>query len=397
MDLRNSKLFLILSLSPLLYGDISDLSPLWQEDIKIQKSIDEKSATKQKYSWINPLIASYSYNKNNQFGRWSSTRYFRVALDQPIFKSGGIYFALRYADANEAFSSVVTKIKEQNLIKSLYSSILNLKKIDLNLQILKYRLDSANIDIKRKKEQFNAGIIDSSFLDEAILRRGELESKRLDLLSQKKQFLSEFKSLSDKDYQEISLPTFQAIDRDEFIFKNLELQKLKNQRNSQRELKNMTISSFLPTVSLFGEYANKDDDFVLFKEQEKEYKNYGIKVSMPILDINTKRKIEIEKLKYIKSKIAISQKKKELEDEFKLFDERLRLLKKKISVSKDELHMYQRLLKSTKDALRAGEKTKMDLKNMQNSLMISKLKILVDNLDIQLLYLNFYAKLSDEI
>ena len=159
----------------------------------------------------------------------------------------------------------------------------------------------------------------------------------------------------------------------------------------------MTISSFLPTVSLFGEYANKDDDFVLFKEQEKEYKNYGIKVSMPILDINTKRKIEIEKLKYIKSKIAISQKKKELEDEFKLFDERLRLLKKKISVSKDELHMYQRLLKSTKDALRAGEKTKMDLKNMQNSLMISKLKILVDNLDIQLLYLNFYAKLSDEI
>ena len=397
MDLKNSKLFLILSLSSLLYGDMSDLSSLWQKDINIQKSIDKKSATSQKYSWIKPLIVSYSYTKNNQFGSWSATRYFRVSLDQPIFKSGGIYFAIKYADANEAFSSVVTKIKEQNLIKTLYSTVLNLKKIDLELEILKYQLSSANIDIDRKKEQFDAGVIDSSFLDEAILKKSGLEEKRLELLTQKEQFLSEFKKLSDKDYQAISLPTFKSVTKEEFISKNLELQKLKNQKSSQRELKNMTISSFLPTVSLFGEYSNKDDDFKIFKEQQREFKNYGIKISMPLLDINTKRKIEVEKLKYIKSKIAISQKQRELDEEFKLFEKKLEFLQRKIDVANSDIMMYKRLIKSTKDALRAGEKTKMDLINMQNSYEISRVKKLVGEIDIQLHFLNFYAKLSDEI
>jgi outer membrane protein TolC len=376
---------------------MSDLSSLWQKDINTQKSIDKKSATSQKYSWIKPLIASYSYTKNNQFGSWSATRYFRVALDQPIFKSGGIYFAIKYADANEAFSSVVTKIKEQNLIKSLYSTVLNLKKIDLELKILKYQLSSANIDIDRKKEQFDAGVIDSSFLDEAILKKSGLEEKKLELLSQKEQFLSEFKKLSDKDYRSISLPTFKTVSKKEFISKNLELQKLKKQKKSQRELKNMTISSFLPTISLFGEYSNKDDDFKLFKQQQREYKDYGIKISMPLLDINTKRKIEVEKLKYIKSKIAISQKQRELDEEFKLFDEKLKFLQRKIDVANRDIKMYKRLIKNTKDALRAGEKTKMDLINMQNSYEISKVKKLVDKIDIQLHFLNFYAKLSDEI
>jgi len=397
LDLKNSKLFLILSLSSLLYGDMSDLSSLWQKDINIQKSIDKKSATSQKYSWIKPLIVSYSYTKNNQFGFWSATRYFRVSLDQPIFKSGGIYFAIKYADANEAFSSVVTKIKEQNLIKTLYSTVLNLKKIDLELEILKYQLSSANIDIDRKKEQFDAGVIDSSFLDEAILKKSGLEEKRLELLTQKEQFLSEFKKLSDKDYQAISLPTFKSVTKEEFISKNLELQKLKNQKSSQRELKNMTISSFLPTVSLFGEYSNKDDDFKIFKEQQREFKNYGIKISMPLLDINTKRKIEVEKLKYIKSKIAISQKQRELDEEFKLFEKKLEFLQRKIDVANSDIMMYKRLIKSTKDALRAGEKTKMDLINMQNSYEISRVKKLVGEIDVQLHFLNFYAKLSDEI
>ncbi len=390
-------LIALLALCSISFCDINDLNEYKQKEIEFDKEIDNLNSTNLKYSWIKPIVASYSYSVNDQFGIKNRTRYFRVSLDQPIFKSGGIYFAIKYSNANREFARVATKLKERSLIKSLYESVLNLKKIDLEIKKAKLSIDNAKIDLLRKREQFEAGLIDSSFLDNAILNRSRQKESLIALHDKRSNLLSSFRSLSDKSYKEIELPVFKTILKEEFIDKNLELQKLKKQTNQTRYLKDMTISNYLPTISLFGEYSNKDDSFKIFKQQSKEYKNYGIRVSMPIADINTFRKIEIEKLKYLKSKLAISDKVRALKSEFKSFRERLDHLKSRLEISKKDIDVYRRLLIVTEDGVRAGEKSRLDLKNLQNSYKVSHIQKELIEIDIQLLFVDFYLKMSDEV
>jgi len=391
------KYFTLLATANLLYCDIGDLSLLKQKSLELEKKINQKSSTNQKYSWIKPIIASYSYSKSDQFSIKNRSRYFRISIEQPIFKSGGIYFAIKYSDANREFKEILRSLKEKNLIKKLYKRVIEIQKIDLNIKKSKLEIANANIDIKRKKEQFDAGIIDSSFLDTALLKKDAIKSALVDLKSKKDALLMEFKTLSDKDYKDIKLPTFHEISKDEFIKKNIELQKFKTQSHEARYLKDITISSYLPTISLFGEYSNKDDSYKLFKAQAREYKNYGIRVSMPILDINMLRKIEVDKLKYLKSKIDLLDKQKEVAFDFDLFKRRLTNLKRKLKIAKDSIKSYTKLIENTKDGLKAGEKSRLDLKNLQNSKNISKLDLMIIKKDINLLYLDLFTKMSDEI
>ncbi len=395
--MRRSTAFLLLCLSATLLADKSDLNQLYQQEMEVQAQIDDKASTNLKYSWIKPLVASYSYSKNNQFGFWSSSRFFRVSLDQPIFKSGGIYFAIEYAKANRAFKDVARKLGDQKRIGSLYESLLNLQKVDLELQKLSYDIKSAKIDVKRKEEQFRVGLLDSSFVDRAVLSLSGLEGRKVDLLTQKEQFLSTFRTLSDRPYREISLPHFRTITQKEFIAKNLELQQLQYQKEVQRELKNITISTFLPTVSLFGEYSNRKDDFKIYKQQKNSYKSYGVRISMPLLDINTFRKIEIDKLKYIKAKIDVANKRRALKQYFSLFETKLDLLNTKESILRKELKTYRRLIRVTRDGLRAGEKTKLDLANLKNSTASKRVEMQILDKQRALLYLELYTKMNDEI
>ena len=394
MDLRYLIPFF---LSLTLLADNSSLSELNKDDIELDKQIDDKKSTNLKYSWIKPVVASYSYTINDQFGVKNKTRYFRVSLDQPIFKSGGIYFAIKYSDASREFSNILTNLKEQNLVKKLYESVLNLKKIDLQLKKTALQIKNAKIDIVRKREQFDSGLIDSSFLDQAILNRSKLDQLKLDLVNKKSSLLALFKNLSDADYKSVTLPKFQMVSSDEFVDKNLELQQAKSKKRQAKELKNMTISNYLPTVSLFGEYSNKDDSFKIFKQQSSEYKNYGIRVSMPIADLNMMRNIEIEKLKYIKSKIALTQKRRELENSFELFNNQINTLQNRADIANKDIALYDRLVSVTKDGVRAGDKTKLDLKTLQNSKSISQIEAKIYDRDIQLLFLDLYAKMSDGV
>ncbi len=399
MVLKNLIKFLIVSTLSYnsLFAKVSDLSRLKQKDLELQKEINQKSATNLKYSWIKPIIASYSYSKSDQFGLENKSRYFRISLDQPIFKSGGIYFAIKYSDANREFQEIALKIKQNSLIKELYKSVFNLQKLDLEIKKTKLEIKNANIDIRRKNEQFQAGIIDSSFLDSALLKKSSLTNALLDLKSKKEALMLKFHTLSDKDYKMIKLPRFQEVSKEEFIQKNIELQQSKSKTKESRYLKDITISSYLPTISLFGEYSNKDDSYKIFRQQSKEYKNYGIRISMPIVDLNMLRKIEIDKLKYIQAKVALKDKQKEIEHSYRLFVEQLKLLKRREELAREDSIIYRRLIKKTKDGIKAGEKSKLDLQNLQNSQKIALLKREILQKEIELLYLDLFSKMSDEI
>jgi outer membrane protein TolC len=387
---------LFLGCSYLFALDISPLSKSKQKLLEIEERVSELESEKLKRDWIKPIIASYSYSESDQFSQKNRSRYFRISLDQPIFKSGGIYFAVKYSDASREFADIVTKMKTKGELHALYKTLLELKRVELNIKRVKLSLDSANIDVKRKREQFEASLLDSSFLDNALLKRVKLKRELSNLKSLKKRLLSKFKTMSEADYRVLELPKFRLISKDEFLEKNLELKKAKEESIKSDYLKKMTISSYLPTVSLFGDYSYQKDSFRVFR-QNNEHKSYGIRVSMPIFDINRGRDIEIKKLNYLKSKIEIKEKLKEEISFFEEFKADIDSIEEKISLSKEDLKLYDRLLKSTKEGYLAGEKSVMDVEMMRNSKEISKIEIELLELDKREKFLELFAKYSDEI
>ena len=236
MVLKNYTVSLLLC-SVLLQATDAPLSALKQEQIDIDKQIDAKKSTNLKYDWINPIVASYSYSVSDQYAVENKSRYFRISLDQPIFKSGGIYFAIKYSDASKNFTELATSLKEQNLIKSLYSTVLNLQKSDLQIQKLQLQIANSQMDIVRKREQFESGLLDSSFLDAAILSKSGQQQLLLDSEQRHFTLLQTFKNLSDVEYKTIVLPHFTKVDKEEFIEKNLELQSTKAQKRKRDILK----------------------------------------------------------------------------------------------------------------------------------------------------------------
>ncbi len=395
MGLRNLTASLLLC-SLLLEASDAPLSSLKKEQIAIDKDIDAKKASNLKYDWVKPIVASYTYAVSDQYALENKSRYFRISLDQPIFKSGGIYFAIQYANASKAFAQISTTLKEQNLIKSLYDTVLALQKIDLQIQKLHLQIANAQMDIARKKEQFESGLLDSSFIDNAILSKSIKEQLLLDSQQRRFSLLQAFKNLSDVPYKTITLPHFKMVGKKEFIDKNLALQSAKRQKTQTRYLKNMTISNYLPTFSLFGDYANRKDSFRPFK-QNNESKNYGIRVSMPLLDVNRGRSIEIKKLEYLKSQIALKDKKREIENSFETFKNDITILQKRQKLAYHDSTLYDALVRVARDGLKAGEKTKLDVDTLVNSKSIASLDAEIYAIDIQRKFLELYAKMRDEI
>jgi outer membrane protein TolC len=395
MVLRNSIAFLLLCSLPIAAAE-APLSKLKKEQLEIDKTLDAKRASNLKYDWINPIVASYSYSASDQFAVENKSRYFRISLDQPIFKSGGIYFAIKYSDASKNFAKLTTSLREKSLIKSLYESVLNLQKLDLQMAKLDLEIQNAQIDILRKKEQFESGLIDSSFLDRAILLKSLKEQALLDSKQRHFALLQTFKTLSDIEYKEIKLPTFTLVSQEEFIEKNLQLQKLKAEHRQAKYLKNMTISNYLPTLSLFGEYSNKKDSFRLFK-QNNESKNYGLRVSMPLFDVNRGRNIEIKKLEYLKSKLVLKDQQQEIENSFLRFKKDIEILNQREALAQKDVALYQSLVAVAEDGLRAGEKTQADVETLKNSQSIAKMDAKIYKIEIQEQFVALYAKMSDEI
>ena len=357
----------------------NDILSKTQKDIlKNEKKQNEKSSDILEFDWVNPLNLSYTHTKSDQTSPSQTTDMLTFSLNQPIFRSGGIYYAIQYAKANREFLKLSTSLKEKSLLKTAFTTLLSLKNIDLQIKKQKLLIENAKIDITRKKEQYLSGVLDSSFLDNAIINKNRLEIALLDMKSTKADLLKNFHTLSSLNYKSINPPHLKMVNIDSFIKKNIVL---KNSRANIKQLdylKKMTISNYFPVISLFANYNINRTDYIT--TQKDSYKRYGISVSMPLYDINRGKNIELQKLKYLKSKLELIDKINSEKELYKSIVKKIEYYKKKIELAKEEEQLYASLLKTTKDLYSAGEKTLYDVKTMQNSLQSTRLdKIIYKN------------------
>jgi len=347
-------------------------------------------------SWINPVTLRYKKSYSTQFtDRTMKTGNYSIIIDQPIFRSGGIYYAIKYSQALHDANEADLIFRKRQMIGDAVSILFNLKKNKLEQQKMRYLIKNDKIDIRQKRDSYDAGLLDSSFLDQAILKKSQDEARLLEYELNLLELKQRFSLLSDKNPNALRLPVLKMISKKKYKEQNLELKKdiLRAEQSSYNA--NVTVAKYLPTVSLQGQYLNGDLNPLFANPMLREqYYNYGFSVSMPI-DINSFTDIEASKVAKLRAATQVLDRKEQVLEEYQWINNSLRILDKKIVLAKKDEKIYKSLLRLTKNLAKVGEKTSLDADIMQNSLQIRKLDQKIYKIDKQVQLLKLYIRVEN--
>ena len=347
-------------------------------------------------SWINPIMLRYNKNYSTQFrDRTNRTSNYTIQIDQPIFRSGGIYYAIKYSQALRDANNAEIILQKRQMIGDAISILFNLKKNRLEQEKMKYLIKNDRIDIRQKRDSYEAGLLDSSFLDQAILKKSQDEATLLELELNLLELKQRFSLLSDKKPDGLRLPVLKLMSKASYSEQNLELKKDRLRAEQSEYNANVTMAKYLPTVSLQGQYIDGDLNPLFFNPSLQErYYNYGFSVSMP-LDINSFTDIEASKVEKLRAAVQVLDRKDQVKEEYEWIHNSLNILDKKIVLAQKDEKIYKSLYRTTKNLALAGEKTSLDADIMQNSLQIRKLDQKIYKIDKQVKLLKLYIRVEN--
>ena len=349
-------------------------------------------------SWINPIMLQYRRNYSQQFtDKTVKTGSFSIGIDQPIFRSGGIYFAIKYAQALRGANEAEIKLKKRETIAQAVKLLFQMRKLKLEKKKLTLLISNDAIDIRQKRESYKAGLIESSFLDQAILKKNQDQIKLLELETSLMTAEENFSLLSDKDPYRLKLPKLKVISPTQYIRNNLELTRDKLRAEEKGYNTKVTWAKYMPTVAVQARYTDEDLNPLFARPGiEEQYFTYGFSISMP-LNINMFSDVEASKIEHLKAQSEVIEREDTIGKEYQLVKSKLRIIDKKIALSRKDEKLYQRLYVSTRNLEKAGEKTSFDTKLMKNSLDVKKLDKQIYAMDKQVLLLELYTKVENEI
>ena len=198
------KLFLLCSLvaSSVIHADeLGDILSENKElifDYKFQSNELESDMLSK--SWVNPVTLQYRKSFSKQYtDNTVNTGNFAVIVDQPIFRSGGIYYGIKYSQALRDANVAELKLQKRTMIGDAISILFNLKKTKLEQEKMKFQIKNDTIDIRQKRDSYESGLLDSSFLDQAILKKSQDETALLQMDLNLMELKQRFSLLSDKD------------------------------------------------------------------------------------------------------------------------------------------------------------------------------------------------------
>lgn len=392
------RLFLLCSLLtlPLMADELEDIlshnkTLMFEYDLER----NELESDKLSKSWLNPVMIRYNRSYTTQFpGDRLGTGNFSVTIDQPIFRSGGIYYAIKYADSFRKLNRTQIVLQKRQMIADAVSILFQLKRNRLMQKKLSYQIANDKIDIRQKRDSYRAGLLDSSFLDQAILKKSQDEASRLELKLSYLELQQRFSLLSDKEPQKLRLPKLKLVTKEKYHQENLELKRdILNAQERDYEAK-MTVAQYLPSLSLQGQYLDGDLNPLWSSSGVKErYYNYGFTISMPI-DLNSLSDIESSKVAKLRAQTEVLDREETVDEEYQWVVNTLGILSKKIALAKEDEKIYRNLYRVTKNLAKAGEKTQLDVDVMHNSLQIRKLDQQIYEIDKQLELLKLYTRME---
>ncbi|MDF1878992.1 TolC family protein [Sulfurimonas sp. SAG-AH-194-C20] len=370
------------------------ISDLKQEQFKYDYEKNEAESSKLRDSWIAPLQLNYSYTKSKPYTDELTNQNAAIKMDQPIFQSGGIIYGIKFAHASKLYSDYSIDVAKRKMIKDTISILMQIKQTILKIKAQELQIKNSEINLEQKKEQYLSGQLDSGFLDNAIIQRNIVIQAFYDIQTAKQKLITQFESLSDLEYNKVTIPHLEYISSEDFIKYNLVLKKSAAEVQKNDYYTNVTIAKYLPKVSFTAGYnwsqseQQFDANLAPFIN-DLAYYDYGLRASMP-LDINTFVDIESSRVDYLKSRVAQEDKKRELKALFEQVLHNIENYDKKIALSNENRDIYSKLLNETKELFVAGYKTQYDVDTLQNSLKIQEIDSKVYEIDKQLELLTLY-------
>ncbi|HEY9203706.1 MAG TPA: TolC family protein, partial [Sulfurimonas sp.] len=270
---------------------------------------NEAESSKLRDSWIAPLNLNYSYSKSNPYGSEQTNENASIKMDQPIFQSGGIYYGIKFAEASKIYSDYSVDVAKRKLVKDAISLLMQIKQIDLKIEKQKLQIENSEINLAQKKEEYLNGQLDSGFLDSAIIDRNFVIQALYDLETSKERLISKFSAISDIKHENAYVPSLEMLSLEQFLQNNIVLGMSEGEIEKNRYAKDVTVAKYLPKINLTASY-NWDKSEIAF-QPNKDYYSVGFRANLPI-DINTFRDVESSKIDYLKAKLAVEDRKREL-------------------------------------------------------------------------------------
>ncbi|RLA75406.1 MAG: hypothetical protein DRG11_01445 [Epsilonproteobacteria bacterium] len=373
------KIFIFICLVIFSYANDSILLEERLKDLEYDYDKIEQDSTKESLSWINPVRLSYVKNENE----YTENEFISVSIDQPVFKFGGIYNAIKYASVNEKYKKLNHKIQKIMMIKDAYKTLINLKTIDINLKKQALLIQNKKIIVQQIKQEFQSGLSSIERLNNEAMELNKLQIGRIDLKSTRDQLLDSFKDISTQDYKIFALPKLELKTKELKLKDNLYIKRSYEQQEKLRYYKNLTITKYLPTVSLTYDY--QDD-----KINDRQTNTRGFKVTMP-LNITFWADTQSAKLSYMRARTADKLEQKKQQRYQKRMINKIKLLDEKIETQKVNFKFFEKLYKDIKAQRDAGFKSTDDVTILENSTKAEQLSLEVFELEKQVDLLELYA------
>jgi len=103
-------------------------------DLELQKSLQEKNFDSK--SWVSPIMLTWERGWSNQLtGKYSRKDTYSIGIDQPIFKSGGIYYGIKFASAKYNLAQANIHKQQKELIVKAVELLYKIKQTKLNYKL----------------------------------------------------------------------------------------------------------------------------------------------------------------------------------------------------------------------------------------------------------------------
>jgi len=357
----------------------AQLSELKEQSFKLKSDKAKIDNDVLKNSWINQLKIQANLDRSKNQNREDIS----ISLNQDIFRSGGIFYAIEYAKIKSIYNLNTIEKEKIQMLYSVYRFSLELKKIDFEIEKQKILIKNSKIDIKMKEERYENGLLDIADLDEAIINLNNLENALQSLKEQKAINLQNIKNISDINYLDIEVNQLNIPNLEQFLEKNfISLQK--NVIDIKSKLLDMQKADFLPKLTVNSSYGYDND------KSDDSY-NFILSLSMPI-DFDYKKKIESKKLDYLIEKLNLKDMKNQEIRAFETFKYKIYSIDKKIENTKNIIARYSNLKNRIAELFKSGLKTEDDLTIISNTKKTKELDLKTFRLERENLILELLSR-----
>lgn len=367
--------------------DTSVLSPEKQNYFQQQQHQIDATYEKLRYDWLSPinLNASSIYEKSASFWAEHTRKSLSAGIAQDLFRSGGITYAIDYAHAKKESDSLALGKEIAGISQQLMNAVLTYRKNEIALKQSDLKLKNAQIEIFLKRKQYEAGDIDITFLNNALMNQSNELKNNTSLHYALEQQKFEAAKLTDLPINSLSIPLYTLTQKETFLEQGWDIRYANALAGSAAQQYGQVKSSYLPKLTLIADvgYQQVDSQSAPAAGYRGNFYDAGLQLSMP-LAYNASATSQEAQAAYLKQQAQSADAKRQMNA---LYDQMVALVesyRQTISITQNNLNYYDELLGATKAAVKAGYKAGYDLQTLQNTRAIEELEIQINEINIQI-------------